>query len=108
MGSLCLIIFNPLVMSEIERRQNRLDITNELSEMKVDIRYIQRDITDIKQSIRDGGGVYALNKDMLEIIELNRDHERRIRILERYGTVAITLLALAQVIAPYILKNIFS
>lgn len=95
-------------MEDIERRQNRLDIANELSEMKVDVRYIKRDITDIKQSMRDGGGLYATAKDMGEIIELNKDHERRIRVLEKYGTVAITLLAIAQVLVPYILKNLIN
>lgn len=86
-----------------ERRQNNINLSTDLSEMKVDVKYMQRDIADIKQALKDSVPI----KDMEDIVALNKDHEKRIRVLEKYGTVAVTLLAIAQVIIPYILKNIF-
>lgn len=46
-------------MAETERRQNQINLTNELSEMKVDIKYIQRDLGEIKQALKENNDKFV-------------------------------------------------
>jgi hypothetical protein len=46
-------------MPGTERRQNQINLTNELSEMKVDIKYIQRDLGEIKTSLKENNDKFV-------------------------------------------------
>ena len=79
--------------------------------MSNNIGYIQSDIKDIKQSIKELTGVFATKTELVEVAKIQTDHETRIRdgekALWRYVGVFSVISVMISILVPIIVKDFF-
>lgn len=63
--------------------ENLIKNAAKTAEISLNITYIQRDILEIKQQLKEQGGSSVTMRDFQEHLRNGKDHETRIRVLEQ-------------------------
>jgi hypothetical protein len=71
--------------------------------MGTDIGYIKRDIGEIKAAIKDMGSTFVTESTHSEVVSVQKDHEDRIRSIEKYVWIAIGALYILNAVVGFYL-----
>ncbi len=103
--------------TEASEAANLIKKTAEETATALNIQYIQRDIMEIKQALKDQSGLYLDKKEFSNHLKADEDHENRIRILEKstedypqikkiiYGCIGFILVAFLSAVVYLIIPH---
>ena len=84
--------------------------TAEQTATSINISYIQKDMADVKQSLKEITGMYVTNKDFADYIKTSDDHENRIRKMEenmwRWVGISSVVASVITAVSTFLLKLI--
>ena len=82
--------------------------TAESTATSINISNIKGDISEIKQSIKELGGVFATKVEYAEVVKVQVDHEARTRALEqsmwKYIGIYSVITVIVTIVLPIVLR----
>lgn len=88
-------------------KKNQEDKTS-IALINNNISFIQSDVKEIKQSIKELSGVFVTKSEHLEILKVQEDHEHRTRAIEqnmwKYVGIYSAVSFIVATVTPFILR----